>query len=316
MPDRRRLRIVLALIAAASLLAAVTLPVGTSTALAEARPDEQYLDALGIRYWLVVKTEPRPMRIHHLCVDLSNPKIEVVAAPAADPDGGGPSEPRGASGSPGGGPANATLTPPMRLADAWRAVALVNANSWQSLPDADGKRHTNWREGLPVEAAGLVVAGGKVRSPAHERFCAFWIDADGKAHVGHLADASQAREGVAGFLQLLAAGTNLRVPRPDEPIHPRTALGLDATGRRLTLVVVDGRQEGYSMGMTYPELGEYMKSLGCHDAVNLDGGGSSVMILSGADGSRRIVNDPSTKDKDGRSVARPIPVALVVRERK
>jgi exopolysaccharide biosynthesis protein len=46
--------------------------------------------------------------------------------------------------------------------------------------------------------------------------------------------------------------------------------------------------------------------------VNLDGGGSSIMIAAGRDGVRHVINDPCTK-RSGVSLPRPIPVALVIR---
>lgn len=61
--------------------------------------------------------------------------------------------------------------------------------------------------------------------------------------------------------------------------HPRSAIGIDQTGKKLYLVAVDGRQEN-SKGMTMQELAKLMVSLGCHQAVNLDGGGSTKMLAS------------------------------------
>jgi hypothetical protein len=58
--------------------------------------------------------------------------------------------------------------------------------------------------------------------------------------------------------------------------HPRTSLGLTADGRVL-MVTVDGRQPGYSIGVTLAEMGQLMVSLGAVAAFNLDGGGSTVM---------------------------------------
>ena len=69
--------------------------------------------------------------------------------------------------------------------------------------------------------------------------------------------------------------------------HPRTAVGMDARQRRLWLVVVDGRQE-YSVGMTLDELRDLFEGLGAADALNLDGGGSSTMVVAG-----RVMNRPS-----------------------
>lgn len=59
---------------------------------------------------------------------------------------------------------------------------------------------------------------------------------------------------------------------------PRTAIG--QTGPlQYVLVVVDGRQEGYSRGITLKKLAEFMGELGCVSAFNLDGGGSSTLIF-------------------------------------
>ena len=65
----------------------------------------------------------------------------------------------------------------------------------------------------------------------------------------------------------------------------RTAVGHTTDGQ-LILVVVDGRQSGYSRGMTLRELAELMSTLGAHNAINLDGGGSSAMVVNGIVASR------------------------------
>jgi hypothetical protein len=69
--------------------------------------------------------------------------------------------------------------------------------------------------------------------------------------------------------------------------NPRTAVGVTADGRFL-LVVADGRQSGYSIGMTLNQLAVLMISLGAVRALNLDGGGSTTMVVKGA-----VVNRPS-----------------------
>lgn len=67
--------------------------------------------------------------------------------------------------------------------------------------------------------------------------------------------------------------------------HPRSAMGWNAT--QFFLVAVDGRQPEHSVGMTLPELAVYMKELGCQEAMNLDGGGSTELWMGG-----RILNKP------------------------
>lgn len=61
--------------------------------------------------------------------------------------------------------------------------------------------------------------------------------------------------------------------------HPRTCVGYSADGKTLWFFVCDGRQSLWSDGMLYHEMGEIMKSLGCSWATNLDGGGSSQLVV-------------------------------------
>ena len=87
--------------------------------------------------------------------------------------------------------------------------------------------------------------------------------------------------------------------------HPRTMVGITGNGH-LLFVVVDGRQPGYAEGMSLFELRALAHSLGCTDALNLDGGGSTTMVVAGQ-GSNGVVNRPSGKTE------RPVPSILFVR---
>lgn len=85
--------------------------------------------------------------------------------------------------------------------------------------------------------------------------------------------------------------------------HPRTAIGWNRD--YIYLVVVDGRQLSLSLGMTLPELSDYMVKLGCEEAINLDGGGSTTCVAYG-----NVMNSPS----QGRE--RPAANALVVVQKR
>ena len=84
--------------------------------------------------------------------------------------------------------------------------------------------------------------------------------------------------------------------------NPRSAIGYTAGGN-LILVAVDGR-EGHSVGMTLMQLARFMKSIGCIQAMNLDGGGSTVMYVNG-----EVVNSPQQKG------GIPISNAIVLKEK-
>ncbi len=73
--------------------------------------------------------------------------------------------------------------------------------------------------------------------------------------------------------------------------NPRTAIGLDKTGTKMTFVVLDGRRTD-ARGMTQTELAELMVELGCYTALNFDGGGSSVMVVDEFS-QKKVVNTPS-----------------------
>lgn len=83
--------------------------------------------------------------------------------------------------------------------------------------------------------------------------------------------------------------------------EPRTAIGFNQAKDKIYFAVVDGREEGVSEGMTLTEMSDLMLYLGCYQALNLDGGGSSTMV-----GNEALKNNPS--DAAGE---RPIPSALL-----
>jgi exopolysaccharide biosynthesis protein len=98
-----------------------------------------------------------------------------------------------------------------------------------------------------------------------------------------------------GGTPLLVENGAVAVPEPCTASvckrHPRTAIGVTPAGRIL-MVVVDGRRED-SKGVTLVRLAELMRSLRASYALNLDGGGSSTMVVRGKKGGLRVVNEPS-----------------------
>ena len=88
--------------------------------------------------------------------------------------------------------------------------------------------------------------------------------------------------------------------------HPRTAVGRRSDGTVL-LVVADGRNSA-AAGLSMVELQQVMVALGCRDAINLDGGGSTTMVVRGA-----VVNHPSDNNRFDAAGERPVANAVVVR---
>lgn len=86
-------------------------------------------------------------------------------------------------------------------------------------------------------------------------------------------------------------GRDVNDPAIDN-VHPRSAVGLTKSKRHLILMVIDGRQEGYSMGATFAETADWLIEFGAYNGVNLDGGGSSHMWINTPQGMKAL-NKPS-----------------------
>ena len=86
--------------------------------------------------------------------------------------------------------------------------------------------------------------------------------------------------------------------------HPRTAMGY-TSDNKLIILVVEGRNTGKAEGATLTQLAQVLKNLGCWEALNLDGGGSSCMLVNGKETIR--VSDASGQ--------RPVPAVFIIRSR-
>lgn len=170
--------------------------------------------------------------------------------------------------------------------------------------------------GVPT---GAHVSAGRVLTPPAQR-PVFAVDSAGAPHIVTLAvrgggrfavdDTALARVSLTPFHPLEAVGGRPVLVR-DSVVgdavdteggpgfatgrHPRTAVGFADDGKRLLLVVVDGRQKPYSDGMTLRELATLMRALGAREALNLDGGGSTALVFADPDSARalRVANRPS-----------------------
>ena len=79
--------------------------------------------------------------------------------------------------------------------------------------------------------------------------------------------------------------------------NPRTSVGLSQDGRYLYVIVIDGRQPGYSVGTTSVETADIMIAFGAYTAINLDGGGSTDLVEDNGHSGARIVNKPSRRGR-------------------
>lgn len=84
--------------------------------------------------------------------------------------------------------------------------------------------------------------------------------------------------------------------------HPRTAMGYTADGR-LIILMTEGRKPGKAEGISLVQMANMLVQLGCVEALNLDGGGSSCLLING-------IETITPSDKEGQ---RPVPAVFMVK---
>jgi exopolysaccharide biosynthesis protein len=112
---------------------------------------------------------------------------------------------------------------------------------------------------------------------------------------------------VAGNAKYAVSGTRLLADNgavleglDTSDADPRTAAGMSEDGHQLIIVVVDGRQLGYSQGATLNELAQILVDYGAYRAMELDGGGSSTLVIEDSSGQPKVLNSPVHQGSNGK----------------
>ncbi|OGV58671.1 MAG: hypothetical protein A2283_02525 [Lentisphaerae bacterium RIFOXYA12_FULL_48_11] len=244
--------------------------------------------------WAETRETPRPIKIRFIRFDLENNDYELITMVSDDPDGKGP--------------ADAVLEEPDKLARRHNAIVAVNANGFMGFSGRKGEADSNWFINKPVKIAGLSITNGTLRSRQTGHHFSFWIGRNKKPNMGTPDTLDTIKEAVTEWSGYLVHRGKI-ITYNTEKLHPRTLLGIDKSSRWLFLVVVDGRQIEISEGINLLEAAELMKSIGCQEAMAMDGGGSSIMLVTDSSPDNiRIINNPSSVPP------RPIPVMLGIRK--
>ncbi len=124
-----------------------------------------------------------------------------------------------------------------------------------------------------------------------------------KLDVSAAPSIENAKTAFGGGTMLLSGGKKTKITHSVNGINPRTAVGTNADGTVVYLITVDGRQR-VSRGVTLDALADICLELGCVNAMNLDGGGSTRMVGKTIDNSElHTVNYPSENRKVINAVA-------------
>ncbi len=236
----------------------------------------------GVRYVIEQRQTPRPMMIHIITIDLTTETIDLLVTPGDD----------------SGGREIPARTTSEFLTEFGLAIA-INANFFRPFQSQDPNYYYPYR-GDPVDVLGLAISDQIEYSPPQTDFSVLCIFDERQVEINEVDCPSETTQAVAGGPILLDRGVPItRDDIPNDELHPRTAVAIDEMGTTLWLVIVDGRQPGYSEGMMVTELVQIMLDLGAHMALNLDGGGSTTLVTA-TDRAPQILNRPIDANIPGR----------------
>lgn len=237
----------------------------------------------GVTYLRKDLSTPRPIVMHVMAIDLQNLKLEFLVTP-----------------SPKGTDVLCTRVP-SKFLEEFKLHAAINGGYFSYLDPSFDPVTLCPTGGEPVRISDYAASRGNIYSKKKT-----WQPV---VHIGRKNQVTFTTFGkepgsavfnaVSGDRMVVTDGKvvkNLAALAP----APRTAIGLSKNGRWLTWMVIDGRQNGYSEGVTLSELGELLISYGVHTGANMDGGGSSAMVIRGFDGKTRILNSPIDLGEPGK----------------
>lgn len=234
----------------------------------------------GVKYIRERRTSPRPLVIHVIKIDLRARGIGILVTPGDHQNEL---------------PLKALTT--SQFTRQYGVQVAVNGDGfqpWRSNSILDSYPHSGDR----VAPIGFAASRGVAYTPETSIEPTLYISRTNQAQfnsrIGNLYNA------ISGNIMLVRSGQV--EPGLSEQPDPRTAVGLSKSNRELILVVVDGRQSGFSEGMSLDELARLMIELGAFQAMNLDGGGSSTLVVS-ENGNPKVLNSPINNDIPGRERA-------------
>lgn len=233
----------------------------------------------GIVYTRDVRSSPRNIVIHIIKVDLRAEGVRFLVTP------GNPKNDL---------PVNARTT-----------SEFLKINGLQVAINGDG--FTPWysknildyypRSGENVDPIGFAASEGIAYSQSTDNEPTLYLSASNQARINN--KIGKIFNAISGNQHLVKNGKAIDQLGDDYP-DPRTAVALDRSNRHLILIVVDGRQPGYSEGITLGELAEIIIHHGGYSAINLDGGGSSTMVIGTPSGITKVINSPINHGIPGR----------------
>ncbi|MGB3509996.1 MAG: phosphodiester glycosidase family protein [Microcoleaceae cyanobacterium] len=234
----------------------------------------------GILYQRVALSQPRPIMIHIVSIDLTTPGVKALVTPRIStfPD------------------MKITARTTSEFVNEFDLRLAINANFFYPFSEK-----TPWnfypKSGELVNVVGRAISNGNDYSRINDNrnWPALCFSVNNYAQISDDSVCpAQTRQAISGNLILVANGQAVTVPKNtpfSQRPYPRTAVATNQKGDKLWLILVDGKQPFYSEGMSMAELTEIMINLGVDKALGLDGGGSTTLVVRYQDKAKSL-NSP------------------------
>ena len=238
----------------------------------------------GIVYKRKFGLTARPVIAHIVTINLSVPGVKVLVTP---PQAIGEN--------------NTLAQTTSQFLQKFKLQLAVNANYFHPF-----RENTPWdyypHTGDVTYSIGQTISNGKHYSKADAKWGVLCISSNNHAQILDTGDCPKnTLQAVAGKDVFIQNGKPVKLDsEPDKP-YPRVAVATNKQGNILWLIAVDGKQPLYSEGATIAELTEIVRDLGAYTALNLDGGGSTTLVM--------------TKNNKPKLLNAPIHTKLPMRER-
>ena len=278
-PNARRKRLLFAVAAIGiSLLGAPLLFVVRQHLIRPPRTAMEQQLFKGIVYRRSVRSLPRPIVLHIVTIDLTAPGIGVLVTPGLPTP-----ETKKLRGLEAPIPVEVPARTTEEFLSEFKLQLAINANFYYPVRD-NGPWDYYPRSGEMVNAVGQAISNGSEYSAGESRWPVLCFSTNKRAQILSSRKCPKGTDqAVAGSAILVAFGEPVSVDKnsPDNNgLHPRTVVAIDQLGKKLWLVIVDGRQPRYSEGVTLAEMAKILVELGVDTAMNLDGGNSTTLVVA------------------------------------
>ncbi|MEL6457081.1 MAG: phosphodiester glycosidase family protein [Cyanobacteria bacterium J06636_27] len=229
----------------------------------------------GIVYQRNFGLTARPTVIHIVTIDLSVAGVKALVTP---PQANGKN--------------NSTLArTTSEFLQEFNLQLAVNANYFHPF-----REKTPWdyypHSGDITYAVGKAISNGEHYSKADDNWGVLCISQQNRAQILESGNCPKnTLQGIAGSDVFIKKGLPVKLDSETDKPYPRVAIASNKQENTLWLIIVDGKQPLYSEGVTIAELTGIVQKLGAYTALNLDGGGSTTLVMT-KNGKPKLLNSP------------------------